>query len=744
MKFSRFTKKAFVFSLSFFFSALNVFAGIKFGEGDINYKDELLFTVKHEIPGTPGYRTLFKSSIRNGETELRPEILTCYPEQMELIKNGSILQIRNRYGIVWYNPKENTFTWKQTVSEIPYNSMRISPYSISPNGTWACYVSKKDYASGFLTLENLNNGKKVVIDEKAAFSYRKVPVKWNKDSSILLYEKDGNIYFCNPEAMIKDVEAGEEHRKIGQGSINCVEWSGNKYFIYIDGDMVYRINSKELYTLGLYSGIIGKGTSIGRLPYRFDPAQDKFSINADMTSLVIVQDEKNFTWYRVSGKSTCDFFYVESSRPFITNTSSPLDAEILWSKNKEPSLWLRSMPYNSEKTSASVFKMNDKFSKVLDIENSGLPSLSPDGTLCAFYSGSTIYIYSTDSWKKVSGITGEKIECLVWDSENNLFIGGDKTIKKLDVLTGRMKLLMLSSVTNGYFNDSNRIIADTSSGFSYIFNEQGHFWSENGEAPKHTNITRNENYRLFLGQTQNENYENTLYIRNLKGKATTKPVLEESTVVTPPRKKAALAFDAYDNADGIAKILYELDSYNVKGTFFLNGEFIRRYPNETNQIAGSKNDCASMFFTTAKLISSNYLVDENYIRRGLARNEDEFFQCTGRELSLYWHAPYYTKIDKAVQAGKETGYTYADANCNGLDTVTLEESASKKAEYKNSTEIIDIYMSRVKKNPSSVISISTGISRGERESYLYEDLDLLLSALLDEGFDIVMVSDLIK
>ena len=151
-----------------------------------------------------------------------------------------------------------------------------------------------------------------------------------------------------------------------------------------------------------------------------------------------------------------------------------------------------------------------------------------------------------------------------------------------------------------------------------------------------------------------------------------------------------------------------------------------------------------MFFTTAKLVSSNYLVDENYIRRGLARNEDEFFQCTGRELSLYWHAPFYTKIEKAVSAGKETGYTYAEANCNGLDVITLEEAASHKAEYKNSTEIIDAYMNRVKKSAYSVISIATGISHGERESFLYEDLDLLLSALLDEGYDIVMVSDLIK
>ena len=32
---------------------------------------------------------------------------------------------------------------------------------------------------------------------------------------------------------------------------------------------------------------------------------------------------------------------------------------------------------------------------------------------------------------------------------------------------------------------------------------------------------------------------------------------------------------------------------------------------------------------------------ENFIRRGLARNEDDFYEATGSELSLVWHMPNY-------------------------------------------------------------------------------------------------------
>ena len=35
------------------------------------------------------------------------------------------------------------------------------------------------------------------------------------------------------------------------------------------------------------------------------------------------------------------------------------------------------------------------------------------------------------------------------------------------------------------------------------------------------------------------------------------------------------------------------------------------------------------------------------------------------------------------------------------------------------------------------IPVTVGISSGTRENYLYDNLDLLLSAILDAGFDIV-------
>lgn len=726
-----------------------IFAGIKFSNGDININNEILFTIKHNIPGTTSYRSLFKSTIKDGTAEVRPELLTCFPEQMELLNNGSIIQIRNRYGTGWYKINDSTFNWIETKNYIPEISQRTAPYLISPNGKWMCFIEKKTYATGNLVLKDVTSGKTVILNKNTRFSYNTVPAKWQNDSSILIYEKDGLIYFCNPNAIFKGIEVEETYRKIGPGTINSINWADNKYLVYIDSDILYKISGKELYTMGLYSGIIGKGTTIGRLPTQFDSSKDIFSVNKNTTGIVIIQGKKHFTLYSIK-RNSCDYLEVITSRPYTNNEASFLESEIIWANEDSinefndpiPAVWLKTLPYNGKTPTVNVYKLNDKFNKLLSIEDSSLPSFSPNKSKCAFYSGTTTYIYDTSTWKRISEINGEKIISTVWQDNDNLFLGGEKTIKKWSLKDKSVTTFLLSQVTNSYWDTTNRILADAGNGRCYLYNNLTHTWSENGTSIEHKSITKNENYRVFCGETQNTNYENALYIRSLKGKPITKPVLSESTVKKDDNKKVALVFDAYDNTDGLAKILYELNSYNIKGTFFLNGEFIRRYPNETKQISNTNNECASMFFATVKLVSDDFIVDEDFIRKGLARNEDEFFQLTGKELALLWHSPYYIKSEKIIEAGKNAGYTYIDAIKHSFDSITLEDAISSPKNYYSSSELIDIYMEILNKNKSGIIPITVGISNGSRKSYVYDYLDLLLSALLDDGFKIVQAREI--
>lgn len=729
-------KKIFAVGVGLLLSA-SVFAGIKFGDADINQNDEILYTIRHDIPGTSSYRSLFRAKIVNGEFHSTPEMLTCYPEQMELISGGSIIQIRNRYGTAWYNTITRSFVWKKYHTNIPLNSMRLAKTSVAPGGKWICYTEKTDYATGKLWLENVNTGKKFLLDEKASFNYESVPVKWLSDGSILVYQKGQNVYFCNPDAVGRGVEVSEEFRKIGPGTINSVNWVDGRYLIYIDADLIYKISAKELYTLGLYSGIIGKGQTIGRLPAQFQSNKDFFSVNGDVSAMILVQNGKVFTYYKIS-KVTGDYLEVIYSGPYVDMKASLLESSIIWNEDSAPFVWMRRLPYNGDKILSAVYRVDEKMTKFLEVADSGMPAVSPDGKLIAFYAGTTVHVYETKTWKRLNKIDGENIVSLLWENNSVLCIGGDKTIRRWNVIDSKADVVMVTSAVNGYWDaDSGLITADVGNGRIFVFDENARYWTEKGIAGVHSNNLRNGRYRLFCGETPNTYFDNALFIRTLSGKAVTKPAYAESVKKTGNRNKVAFVFDAYDNADGLTRVLSTLRQYNLHGTFFLNGEFIRRYRNETKQIASSGNECASMFFSTASLTQEGFVLNEDYIRRGLARNEDEYNAVTGKELSLMWHAPYYSVNDSMKQAGQSAGYVYVDPKQTGDDSVTLEKAVAGKGKYLSPGELINSFMDSIESNDGGIVPVTVGISRGTRESYLYDNLDLLLSAVLDAGYEVV-------
>ncbi|MCQ2590010.1 MAG: polysaccharide deacetylase family protein [Treponema sp.] len=729
-------KKILVFLIALI-SVSPLFAKITFGPSDLNKNDEVLFTLKQEMAGIRTYNSLFYSKIVNGESSGNPALLTCYPEQLELLNNKNVLQIRNRYGEGQYDIKQDTFRWVKTADKIPETSLPLNPYSVSPDGKYLCRIEKESLSSGTLYLVEVETNKKYVLASGVRQNYDSIPVKWCADSSILLYEKDSFVYFCKPEAITRNVEMDEKYRKIGRGSINSVNWATEKQLIYIDDYLVYQINAKELYTIGLYSGIIGQGKAIGRLPSQFNAFTDKFSVNSTVSSIILIQNDRLFSYMRFQSKS-CDYLDVIYSKPYIDSTASLISSYVFWDKNSEPYLWFEKLPFNGSKEKGVVYRLSSKATTVLEIADSGKPILSPDGSKAAFYSASSIYVYDTTSWQRLAELSGEKVVSAVWSSNSTIFVGGEKTIKKWDLLSNKAQVVMLSSAEYGFWDKANNsIMADTGSKSYYKYNKEFGTW-KNDKAPAEDVIftTSNGRYRVFKGTTANKQFENALYIRTLSKKAVTKPMYKQSVTKGDAPKKVALVIDAYDNADGLTQIIYVLQKYNVPVTFFINGEFIRRYPNETRQIVNNGYETGSMFFTTTDLVNNDFVVDEDFIRRGLARNEDEFFQCTGKELSLFWHAPYYSQNQSIVSYGNAAGYNYVNSSMkNNTDTLLLEKDTKPE-------KLIHTYCETLKKNGGGIVPVTAGFSQGNRTDPLYNYLDLLICALVDGGFEFVGMNDL--
>ncbi len=746
---------AFFLGMQFPLSAEVSFSGL-----DLNYEDRLLFTAYQNIPGTYPYTSLLLAELGKTSAKGIPQMLTCFPEKLELLNENNNLQIRNRYGRALYNEESNTLVWTSTADRIPVEYTHMGPQAVSPDGKWLCYVKRTRNSQGQLILQNTSTTEEKVLVETVSFSYDKVDVKWSPDSNAVLYEKEGYVYFFTPSLNAMNIKLPDEYCRIGKGTIGNVNWTEEKSLIYIDGDIVYKIYENELYTRGLYSNMIGSGKIIGHLPSSFNSLQDKFWCDSFCRQLIVISGNKVISTYILPVKSS-DSFTIKNVFPLADLEGNLLDYEIYWTDELKPILWADILMFESGIKASSVYTLDEKMKLILTVKGSLSPELSPDKRHLAFTGGNSLYVYDTNTWNQTAKYTGEKIISFVWKDKQNLYVGGNQTIfvwgfdaksvataslKGIENIPseGYSKFLLLSSVSTAFWNGS-KIIAYPSQGakcYSYI--PVSNVWVQEEKPvtiPSELNL-QNKQHRVFVDKVSNKLYANGILVRSISGPAVTYDLYEDTAVKKPSVKKAAIVIDAMDNAEGIAYILSALDEYGVKATFFLNGEFMRRYPEETKQIASKGYECGSLFFTTGDLTSDNIVLNEDFVLRGLARNEDEFNSITGKELSLLWHAPYYHQTELIKNAGNKAGYKYVKASTGYSDTVTLEKEAENPFYlYLDASQLIDAIVDSLEDR--MIIPVTAGKVRGTRQDYLYEKMDILIASILNRGYEIVDVRSVI-
>ena len=739
----------------FFFAPLLAFGTVKFENPQINSESKYLFTVNHTLGGTIPYKTLFLADATAREST---KIITCFPEKMELLSGGSVLQVRNRYGTARYSVADSTLSWIKREDSIPADAKALLPQAVSPDGKWACFVRKTDATTGKLILKNMATLEEFLLNDSCNFDYDEIPAKWAGDGSVFVYEKGESIYFGDPKAISQKVQMDEEFRKIGEGSINCVSWANSKYLFYINRDLVYKISSKELYTRTLYSPVVGIGIVVGRLPLGFDSHKDKFWVNPLLNQLVTITANSVISSYRINGTAS-SYFTSVYSKPFKDLNTSAVDYDIFFCRDGSQILWVNVIGLNDGKRNSIVYRLSDNLKELIRVENATRPVLSPDGRKIAFASQKFAFIYDFGTWLELGRLYGERVYSFAWASPQVLYVGGEATVREWRAENNRFpkdaKMIFLSSANTAFWkpNAENIVCAQSAVNKAtfYDYDPFKNIWQTSPEdsrtsfefmkkAEVSVYAVQNAHYRVYTGLTDNKLYENALYIRSFAGMGKSYAVYPETIKPSDERKKLALIFDAVDSADGLTHILAVLTSYDIKATFFLNGEFIRRYPQECKQIIESGHDCASMYFSVTDLTEKGFVIDEDFIRRGLARNEDEFYSATGRELSLLWHAPFYKADSQIKKAGEASGYKYVEAGRLALDTYTLEKAADGKKWYLGAKDLVKIYVDNAQSN--MIIPINVGISGGTRTDFLWEKLGLLIGNFLDEGYEFTLVRNL--
>jgi peptidoglycan/xylan/chitin deacetylase (PgdA/CDA1 family) len=254
-----------------------------------------------------------------------------------------------------------------------------------------------------------------------------------------------------------------------------------------------------------------------------------------------------------------------------------------------------------------------------------------------------------------------------------------------------------------------------------------------------------DSFRVFLEPQAGGPFTNVPMVRNIRSTGTTSLVARHSAngaYKYGRNIRIALCFDLYDDDTGLSHVLNALKRFNIKATFFMNGDFIRRSPSAAAAVVAAGHEAASLFYAPIDLSDARYRITPQFIAQGLARNEDEFYRATGKELSLLWHPPYYRGSGMINSAASTAGYSTASRDIDPNDWLSRDEALRLGIRQFSSSQLIE-QITEKRKN-GSIIPVRLGLNPGGRDDYLFQKIDVLLDALIRSGCEIVPVSAIVR
>jgi peptidoglycan/xylan/chitin deacetylase (PgdA/CDA1 family) len=748
--------------------ALSASGEVSFSGLDLSPSGRLLFFADAKMPGNERYSTLFSADLE--KSTMRQ--LTFYPEIAALLDSGRRLLIQNRFGIFMTDAE------LKNLAPLPgfpsfsgggkVQSGKLVPGMPSPNGSYLVHVVPTSWAHGRLVMIDVAKGSSTTIAEGIEYSLDYPPVRWSPDSKYFVYAKDGTVYYWSIDQYLSKRVIAESYRLIGPGHIKSCTWSAGGSLFYLKGTMLFRVMPEEFFTITLYSGLLAPGTMVGKIPYAFDPNFDTYWISPDGAKILFCKDGRNLFVYYMDpddfGKSakivSLPYMYLQGSTSIL---------QVLWPANDVITIFTSSIDKGKRSTGAyrvTVPKALESLSLVqafLPLDTSGAVSIavSPDGSKVALCGPTGVSLRTYVDWKEKDKVLSGAALHAMWVNETKLVVAGKYVTELVDLADGRRTLLALSQASEAGWSKSGSGVSAKSNSFAYRAPLDSASWAKIDPYDANAASTSSDTYRVYVDDLESGPYANVVMVRSVK-KLGTDSLFASWSSTYPPfperdeavggdvfshgsrirRREVALVFDAVDDPVGLIEVLNALEDYAIEATFFVNGEFIRRNPGAARLLAESGHEIGSMFFASFNPTDARFSFDQEFIRRGLARNEDDYYAATGKELSLLWHVPYYTVTDELSAAGKTMNYRYVGRDVDPLDWVSFDQGLRFPGSYLSSHEIVEKVMKE--KKPGSIVPIRLGIPDDGRKDYLFHEVSLLINALINEGFEVVTVSTLME
>lgn len=191
--------------------------------------------------------------------------------------------------------------------------------------------------------------------------------------------------------------------------------------------------------------------------------------------------------------------------------------------------------------------------------------------------------------------------------------------------------------------------------------------------------------------------------------------------VDTEEKKIALSFDAAWGNEDTAKILEILANHDVNVTFFMTGEWVKKYPEDVKAIYESGHDLGnhSESHPDMTTLSDGQKTEE------LMSVHNKVKELTGYEMFLF-RPPFGAYDNRVVTNAKENGYYTIQWDVDSLDWKDYGADA-----------IIDTVCNHKHLGCGSIILCHNGAK------YTAEALDTMITRLKEQGYELVPVSQLI-
>ncbi|MDR2159454.1 MAG: polysaccharide deacetylase family protein [Treponema sp.] len=688
----------------------------------------------------------------------------------------------------------------------PVPEGRIEEIAVSPDGRWLLRVEGVSAAYGNLVLIETASGTKRLVAENAERPGRRFPACWSPDSRVFVYCRGSKLYYysVNPLSGLDErrrlIGGGNVNSVAWGNGGEFFYLRGSILYRVRSSELFTRALYGDFLDIGSVAGKIPFDFDPGFDQFWTAPDSSALIFSRGGRNVFY------FPLDRDDYRPETEAALAGTVLPYVMIPRSCFGLDVLWSSSGLVTVIAPVVRKEGETILAwrLAVKRDGREMAFESLESLpfGEAVLSPDGARVLFRGGKGAVIYDYAGWKPAGTLSSRPTYSCLWINSGEVVLGNDRWIERVRLdgtagedaggfsgtgNTGRRSLVCLSGASEAGFEAAGpapaRILAK--SGDLWFASDGEGPWIETANPSLRKASQVSDRFRVYLERLDTGPYENLPMVRNTAsvgtfpaiqalrqqwedlpagavsgGTADRLPAAaggasgplsgregERGGVFYHGRREglreAALCFDLYDDAGGLSMTLEILRRYSLRATFFLNGEFIRRYPGAAKDIAEAGHETASMFFAPVDLSDVRYRTDRDFVTRGLARNEDEYHRATGGELGLLWHPPWYAVSPEIAAAARAAGYRTIGRDLDPLDWIGRDEARHLGMVLYSASDIIDRIMQE--KRPGSIIPVRLGmLPGGGRGDYLFLRLEVLLDALLRAGYDVVPVSTIIE